>query len=259
MPRQAREKSETGIYHVIFRGTNRQIIFHDNRDRMRFLTILKKVAEFSSMAIYSWCLMGNHVHLLVKEGSESLSVSMKRISVSYVWYYHERYGTTGHFFQDRFTSEKVEREDYLLTVVRYIHQNPLKANLVKKMTDWPWSSCREYYGHEPVVKNMVATDCILDYFSDNRKAAIESFNAFNETYSEDHCLEDQKGRRTDREIEEEIKKLLPGIIIQEIKKMKKKERNAVIYKIKGIKGVSQRQIARILGVSPKTVFNAGTQ
>ncbi|WP_245989507.1 transposase [Ureibacillus thermophilus] len=105
--------SKTGIYHVMLRGANRQEIFHDDEDRLKFLEILTKYKKKVEMKVYAWCLMNNHVHLLIREGNERLSVTMKRIGVSYVQYYHWKYFTTGHLFQDRFKSENVETKHYL--------------------------------------------------------------------------------------------------------------------------------------------------
>ena len=101
--------------------------------------------------------MSNHVHLLIKEGNEDISITMKRVGVSYVKYYNWKYRTTGQLFQDRFKSEKVENKKYLLTAVRYIHQNLVKARMVQQPDDWRWSSCREYYGKNISPKNSV--DC----------------------------------------------------------------------------------------------------
>lgn len=83
--------------------------------------------------------MSNHVHLLMKEGKEDISITIKRIAVSFVKYYHFKYNTTGNLFEDRFKSENVETLDYLLTVVRYIHQNPQKARMVRAVDEWEWS------------------------------------------------------------------------------------------------------------------------
>lgn len=115
MPRQARGKSEIGIYHIMIRGANRQEIFHDDEDRLRFLDTLNKVKITSEMNVYGWCLMNNHFHLLLKEGNQDISIIMKRLGVSFVWYYNQKYKTTGHLFQDRFKSENVETDKYLLT------------------------------------------------------------------------------------------------------------------------------------------------
>ncbi|MFA9558176.1 transposase [Evansella sp. AB-rgal1] len=108
MPRQARIKSSTGVYHVIFRGANRQEIFHDDADCSKFLRTVDKYRLLVGMQVFGWCLMSNHVHLLVKEGEEDISVTMKRIGVSFVAYYNLKYDTSGHLFQDRFRSECVE-------------------------------------------------------------------------------------------------------------------------------------------------------
>jgi putative transposase len=89
--------------------------------------------------------MSNHVHLLLREGSEDISITMKRIGVSFVSYYNWKYWTTGHLFQDRFKSENMETTEYLLTVTRYIHQNPIKAGIANKVDEWRWSSCVGYF------------------------------------------------------------------------------------------------------------------
>ena len=154
MPRAAREKSSTGIYHVMLRGINHQIIFEDDEDYQKYLQTLKTYQEKSGYIIYAWCLMGNHLHLLVKEETEDLGIAFKRIGASYVYWYNWKYGRRGHFFQDRFKSEAVEDDSYFLTVIRYIHQNPLKAGIVKDITDYRWSSYGEYIG-KPWICDMI--------------------------------------------------------------------------------------------------------
>ena len=141
MSRHAREKSKSGIYHIILRGANKQELFHDDEDKSRFLETLDRYKMESKLKVYGWCLMGNHVHLLIGEGKENLSVTMKRIGVSFVAFYNWKYNTTGHLFQDRFKSENVEDDEYLVTVIRYIHQNPVNAGLTGKPSEWKWSSC----------------------------------------------------------------------------------------------------------------------
>ncbi len=88
--------------------------------------------------------MDNHVHLMISEGTEDLSKIMKRINVSYVYYFNQKYKRVGHLFQDRFKSENVEQDLYLLALARYIHQNPLNPPLVKKVSDYKWSSYNSY-------------------------------------------------------------------------------------------------------------------
>lgn len=257
MPRGAREKSETGIYHIIIRGANRQEIFHDDEDRTRFLETFEKYKNSTKMKVYGWCLMHNHAHLLLEEGSEELSITMKRIGVSYVWYYNWKYKTTGHLFQDRFKSEKVEKEEYLLTVIRYIHQNPLKAGLVKRIEEWKWSSCLEYYGERLYHQNLLDSKLVLEMFSKDKDIAVIRFKEFNEAKNEDKCLEDNKRiRLTDEEAKEEIKKLIPRLQLAQVKSLPKEKRDEVIIRLKRIEGVTQRQLARMLGISPNLVFKA---
>lgn len=255
MPRGPREKSETGIYHVILRGANRQEIFHDDDDRIKFLETLDKYKNSTKMKVHGWCLMGNHVHLLLEEGSEELSVTMKRIGVSYVSYYNSKYKTTGHLFQDRFRSEKVESDNYLLTVIRYIHQNPLKADMVKRIEEWKWSSCLGYYDKSSYPQDLLDSKLILGIFSEDKDTAIIKFKEFSEAKNEDKCLEDTKRiRLTDEEAKEKIMKLIPWLHLTQIKNLPKEKRDEIIIRIKGIEGVTQRQLARILGISPNLVF-----
>jgi len=107
---------------------------------------MRRVKERESCAIYGYCLMGNHIHLLLHEKEEGLSVTMKRIGTSYAWWYNRKYNRVGHVFQNRFQSEVVETEAYLLGVLRCIHNNPVKANLTSMPEEHKWSSCQAYYG-----------------------------------------------------------------------------------------------------------------
>ncbi|MCL2672285.1 MAG: transposase [Clostridiales bacterium] len=126
MPRTARRKSENGLYHVMLRGINQQQIFHDNEDNEKFLAVLKECKKVSEFELHAYCLMGNHVHLLLRTGKEELEQIFKRIGVRYVYWYNWKYKRTGHLFQDRYKSEPVENDEYYFTVLRYIHQNPIR-------------------------------------------------------------------------------------------------------------------------------------
>jgi putative transposase len=259
MPRCARQKSESGIYHIILRGANRQELFHDDKDRLRFLETLLKVKIRSAMKVYGWCLMHNHVHLLLGEGREDLSLTMKRLGVSFVWYYNQKYKTTGHLFQDRFRSENVESNKYLLTVLRYIHQNPVKAQIVKHVEQWRWSSCLGYYGNSVYPEALLDKELILYMFSEDENAAIEDLKQFNELESNDNCLDDvvsERLRLSDEEARREILKVINEIEIAQVKSLPKQKRDEVLQKVKRIKKISQRQAARVLGISPNLIFKA---
>ena len=258
MPRAARVKSKTGIYHLIWRGANRQEIFHDEEDWRMFLDILKKYKIKLKLTVYAWCLMSNHVHLLIKEGNEDISTTMKRMGVSYAGYYNWKYRTTGHLFQDRFRSENVEDRTYFRTVVRYIHQNPVKAKMVTRPDEWKWSSCRGYYGQELYPQGLLDCYVLLKMYSPDINIAQDLFKEFNERKNDDQCLEEKvrETRLTDEEARLKIKGLLGTMEIPQVKSLPKEKRKAVLRKVKGIDGISLRQAARILGISLGLVFKA---
>lgn len=144
MPRKARTKSSTCIYHVMIRGINHQNLFEDDEDRTHFMGILKECKEISGFEMYAFCLMTNHVHLLLRETDEPLEVVFKRIGSRYAYWYNNKYQRIGHLFQDRFKSENVEDDAYFLTVLRYIIQNPMKAGMEKEPGKYRWSSFQAY-------------------------------------------------------------------------------------------------------------------
>ena len=140
MPRRSRQTSGTGIHHVMVRGVNRQRIFEDSADYERYLECLRATRDISGSTILAYCCMPNHVHLLIEEGSESISVFMKRLGVRYVMWYNQKYDRVGHLFQNRFVNCPVEDDSYLLTVLMYIHHNPVAAGLCRSPLDYRWSS-----------------------------------------------------------------------------------------------------------------------
>jgi REP element-mobilizing transposase RayT len=131
MPRQRRKLSKTGTYHIMLRGNERKNLFPEEEDYRKFLQILATKKRDDSFLLYAYCLMGNHLHLLIREKKENISQTMKRINIAYAYYFNKKYKRVGHVFQDRFKSESVEEESYLLSVIRYIHNNPLNAKMVK--------------------------------------------------------------------------------------------------------------------------------
>jgi len=155
MARQPRERSAVRVYHVMMRGINRQQIFWDSHDYQKFLKALQDLPQRDQLdkelakplfKVYAYCLMSNHVHLLIQEGSESIGDSVKRIAASYVAYFNLKNERVGHLFQDRFKSEPVNDREYFITLLRYIHQNPVKGGICKHVNDYKWSSWMEYLG-----------------------------------------------------------------------------------------------------------------
>ena len=138
----------------MIRGINRQNIFYDDEDYHRFVQVLFQMVyptdELTGKPLpahcifYAYCIMSNHVHLLVRESSESLASVIKRIGVTYAQYFNKKYTRYGHLFQDRFRSEPVNDSAYFFTLLQYIHQNPVAAGLSTDVAGYRWSSWSEY-------------------------------------------------------------------------------------------------------------------
>jgi len=245
MSREARKKSESGIYHVVLRGHNREKIFKDDADKEKFLQTLERYKEISKFKIYGYCIMEDHVHLLLHEQDESLDLIMRRIGASFVYWYNFKYKRYGHLFHDRYKSEGVETLKYFLTVLRYIHNNPKKEGLVDNISDYKWISYNDYINNEGITDK----DFALMIMSDDYARAIEEFVSFHTTQNEDKCLDvEYKIRLTDEEAKEIIKKECKIKDSSELKNFDKEKRKALIKQLKD-KGLSTRQLERLTGIN----------
>ena len=151
MPRQARQLAESQIYHVMVRGVNRDAIFLEDEDYQRFLDALDQTREASGCVVLAYCLMSNHVHLVLRTPGEPISAVAKRLGVRYAGWFNRKYGRVGHVFQDRFRSLPVETDEYLVTLVHYVWNNPVEAGLVEDPREYPWSSRRFLVGGSSLV------------------------------------------------------------------------------------------------------------
>jgi len=129
------------IYHVLNRGNNRQVVFVEHDDYRHYLDILSHYKEKLDFKIFAFCLMTNHVHLLLQvSGKASISKIMQAITIAHTRHHHYKYQTSGHIWQGRFKSPLVSDDEYLLATMRYIEQNPLRAKMVRHLHEYPWSS-----------------------------------------------------------------------------------------------------------------------
>lgn len=143
MPSAPRTVSESGLYHVVARGNGKQLIFNNDADRSAFLTYLERFAQADDVQVIAWCLMDNHVHLVVEDQSQRLSLAVGSLLGAYAKYFNQKTGHVGSVFQQRFFSEAINTDDYLLATVRYVHVNPAKAGMCPA-SEYHWSSYREY-------------------------------------------------------------------------------------------------------------------
>lgn len=247
IPRTARIRSRSGYYHIVNRGIGRQILFEDEKDYLRFLETLKKVAGEESFEIIAYCLMENHIHMLLHVEKE-LGRIMKRITGSYARYYNEKYERTGHLFQDRYRSEPIENERSLCAVVRYIHNNPVKAGVCSR-EDYLWSSWHEYVE----TADFVSSEMVLGLTGG--KTGFLDFSAVEDNVKYG-CLDIPVKKKPDdvtaqKIICEELH-LDSGTKLQT---MDRKKRNFFLRVLKK-KGLSVRQIERLTGINRGVVAKA---
>jgi putative transposase len=167
MPRTARVAPNGYVYHVLTRGNNRQIIFKNEKDYEKYREILQKYKDKYDFKLYHYVLMGNHVHLVIEptEKGGSLADIMKGINLSYAQYYKNKYSYIGHFWQDRFKSIIVSKDDYLLACGSYVELNPVRAKIVEDPKDYTWSSYHVYaYG---IADSIVDEHPIYHQFADD--------------------------------------------------------------------------------------------
>ena len=227
----------------MLRGINKQVIFAEEEDRKKFLSILAESKEISGCKLFAYCLLGNHIHLFLEEGEEPLENTMKRIGSKYVHWYNLKYSRAGHLFQDRFRSEPVDDAEYFYTVIRYIHQNPVKAGL-SETPDYRFSSFFAYL--TPDKPGIVDTEIPLSgmEYADFMKMQYES--------SSDRCLDVPEfvpvPRVTDEKAQQIIKKISRTENINDFQLLPPEVQRKNIEKCHK-KGVSIRQLSRFTGVS----------
>jgi len=194
--------------------------------------------------------MDNHVHLMISEGTEDLSKVMKRINVSYVHYFNQKYKRVWHLFQDRFKSENVEEDRYLLALARYIHQNPLKAGMVRKVSDYKWSSYNGYMHENNYFAKMLGIDIVLNLFSSNKQTAKKEFAKFmNE--EENEIFIDIKEQ--EEVMDEEAAKELFKAMLKEQDESESEPLDQLIKTFRSKTNLSIRKIAAIVGINKDRV------
>lgn len=248
MPRTARIKSVSGYYHIVARGIARQVLFEEDADYLFFLKILKKCKEEEQFKLLAFCLMENHFHLLVKIDN-GMDRVMRRILTTYAKYYNTKYERIGYLFQDRYKSKVIERRSYLLSAMRYIHNNPLKAGLCS-VDQYRWSSWKYYDGAE----GMVDTDIVLNMLGGKR--GFMEYSMYTEHDPDDGCFEfKEPSRLSDTQAQEKIRELLhleSGTKLQELDRVKRDEALRILKD----GGLSIRQIERLTGITRGVVMKA---
>ncbi|MBM4056100.1 MAG: transposase [Planctomycetes bacterium] len=168
MSRQWRIEFEGAYYHILSRGNERRDIFADDGDRILFLDILGQMSERFEIEVYAYVLMNNHYHLLLKTNKPNISQGMQWFGTTYTRRYNLKHKRNGHLFQGRFKNFLVQNDKYLILLSCYIHRNPLRAGIIGRLVDYPWSSYPVYaYGKKS--PEWLRTTPILSHFDSKDK------------------------------------------------------------------------------------------
>ena len=166
MPRNARRRSSTDLYHVIARGINKEPIFKQKREKNNFIRLLLKHLKDRDIEIYAYVIMSTHFHILIRVDLKLLSSYLAIVLAEFSEYYNFKHNRNGHVFQDRFKSECVETPQYFWNCIRYIHMNPVNANVVKAPLNYTFSSLKEYETGKSQIIHPKAIDFYKSEFTD---------------------------------------------------------------------------------------------
>ncbi len=241
MSRNPRGLSESGIYHIMFRGSNKQQIFLNNWDYEELLKSLASLKAELEFEVFAYCLMTNHVHFVIKEKNlGEISIIMHRLLTKYARWFNLKYDRTGTLLEGRYRSQIVDNDEYFLHLIRYVHQNPLKAKLAESLTEYRWSSYNDY-----LTERNHLTDTAFLYGMMSR----EEFEGFHNQDEEcDFTLFDNS-KRSDFELLVSLKNL-KIMSVEELKVLMITDPakfHVVIDELK--KQFSDRHIARVTGIS----------
>ncbi|CQR72134.1 Transposase IS200 like protein [Sporomusa ovata DSM 2662] len=239
MGRQARKMSTTGYYHVVFRGINRQHLFEEESDFLYFIESLKQLKTEMLFELHAYCLMSNHVHLLMREKQiGDISVIMKRLLTKYVMYFNRKYERSGALIASRYKSVPVEIDEYFVPLMCYIHQNPIRAGIVKKPEEYRFSSYNDY------VQGGNLTDTSFSL----KMLGRDEWLRLHQIIRNDDFDVSGKKNLSEEEIRRRILQCTEGREPHD-----KPERDALIRRLKEKECLSIRQIERATGISPGVV------
>ena len=245
MPRGPRKKSVYGYYHMTARGISGQDIFEERADYIRYLHLLKRFGEETDVKICAYCLMGNHIHLLVYDKNDNISRFAQKLTGTYAMYFNTKYNRPGYLFQGRFGSVPIESDIQLLRTFRYILNNPEEGGICPK-DRYEWSSYSKYGNPASFVDTTVLVEML---------GSFEDYRAFLDS------VEDEPEKRTavfahnDEWAKSVIREVLNGENGMVLKSYDAEKRDEILRMLKA-KGLSIRQIARLTGISKSVIQRA---
>lgn len=255
MVRIARLESDTGYYHIMARGNNKEMIFRHSSEKQYFLRELQDRINEGDISVLSYCIMDNHVHLLINADLDLMADALKRTNIKFAMRYNKKYDRVGHVFQGRYKSEVINTEQYLLGVIRYIHNNPVKAGIVFKAENYKWSSYRDYLNSGNSLVDSNEKEMIMNMLG----GSIDQFQRF---HLKDDMLEFLEIKE-DLEVEREIKarKILKDYCdkykVKDIKQLcnNKDAIDEIVIDLLQLSKLSHRRVADLLGINRGIVHN----
>lgn len=248
MPRSPRQYSESGFYHVILRGNGKQIIFERDADYRFFLHLLREKAAAEDVKVIAWCLMSNHVHLLLEDATGSLSHFMHALSTAYARHFNDATGHVGAVFQGRFTSVPITSDAQLLQAVRYIHENPAKAG-AGSVDSYPWSSYRAYRDGAGIADTALVLDMVGGREGFLRLCEDERFGSYYVKATK---------RVPDEEAREVARSVLGTVDPSALKQMPRGQRDDALRALRAA-GITVKQLERLTGIGHSTISRATAQ
>ena len=177
MARKPRIEFDGALYHVVARGNRKEAIFRTQSDYERYLDLIYRYKERYHFRLYAYVLMPNHLHLLIETADIRLSTIMQGLQQSYTIFFNRKYDAVGHLFQGRYKAILCDKDAYLLTLVKYIHLNPVRAKFATRADEYPWSSHHAYL-HEAQRLDLIDADFVLSLLDPGSTSAIRRYQDF---------------------------------------------------------------------------------
>jgi len=266
--RKPRIHYEGALYHVMVRGNNRSTIFRNEDNKKTYKKIIAKYKKRYRFKLYAYCIMDNHAHLLIEVTDIPLSKIMQGIQQVFTQYYNRRNNTTGHVFEQRYKCLLCDKDAYLLSLIRYIHQNPVRSNLTDAL-NYKWSSHREYIG----IPELADVNFTLSLFDTHKKKAIKRYLAFMDEMEtkgigsmnkeEDEIEEVINMKGSPKVASDTLIKIIEEVTKIDIEKIKGNSkskripdiRKLYINMLKKYTDITNKEIADLLGIGNSTVTN----
>ena len=262
MPRAPRHTTPTGIYHVMMRGINHQVIFEDTEDYEYFMACMERfgisyddegMPAGQNCTYYAYCLMSNHFHLLIREREEKVWQTLKRIADAYVYYYNRKYQRSGHLFKDRFRSEPVDTIHQFTALLSFIHRKPIEVGLAKYPGDYPYSSWGEYSEAIFPQARLCHVEAVLQRISFEKLNKLVSQPPTADIRIMDIDDEKTLHRLSDAQVKELLANYSGATNTSQFQQLDRSRQTQVIRLLRE-QGASIRQLERLTGLSRGLIF-----